>query len=300
MAEVINKNYPIGIFDSGVGGLTVLNALKEKLPNEDFIYLGDMARLPYGTKSKKTVIQYSLGASEMLYSRKIKALVIACNTASSVAIEALRAFHPDIPIIGVIEPGAKSCIDSLTNNGQILVLATESTVKWQAYRNALLKLNENSNIIEWPCSMLVSLAEEGWCDGQLVEQIINRLITPAVQKYDDLECVLLGCTHFPVFTQALKNILPINCKIIDSAKTCADALFSNLESHNLLSDNKSLGKISYLVTDSKDRFAKVASKMLNLTIDLDHIALLDLPTNSPNSFSTNPKNFNELLSKFIN
>ncbi len=158
MSLLTNKDLPIGVFDSGVGGLTVLRALHKALPHENFLYLGDTARLPYGTKSPQTVRDYALNANDILVATGVKALVVACNTASAVALEALQEkFHP-LPVIGVISPGAKACLE-VNSDGPIVVLATESTAKWHAYKQVLASLAPDRTVIEWPCQLMVALAE---------------------------------------------------------------------------------------------------------------------------------------------
>lgn len=254
------KNLPIGIFDSGVGGLTVLHALQQLLPYEQFLYLGDTARLPYGTKSATTVQQYALNANEILINRGIKALVIACNTASAVALEALQQKFSPLPVIGVILPGALASL-TIERAGPIVVLATEGTVKWHAYRQILANLAPERQVIEWPCSLLVALAEEGWCEGPLVEQIIAKLLAPLQVTLASPSCVVLGCTHFPVFKTAIEQVLGSHIPVIDPAHSVAEHVRALLLQHNLLSEVKK-GQTHFMATDSIERFTRVAQNFL--------------------------------------
>ncbi len=255
---------PIGVFDSGMGGLTVLNALMKLLPNENFIYLGDTARLPYGTKSKDTVIHYSYNASRHLIDRGIKLLVVACNTASSVALETLkRDFYP-VPVIGVIQPSAEMALTQLPE-GPIAVIATEGTVKSRAYTQTILEQSPNREVIEWPCSLLVALSEEGWHSGPLVEDIIKHMLTPLWQQLDNpaQKALLLGCTHFPVLKSAIQKVIDQNTIIIDSACSVADAVLALLKENNLVNHKSAHGKVQYLVTDGIERFQRVGKFFLD-------------------------------------
>ena len=194
---------PIGVFDSGVGGLTVLKALQELLPQEDFIYLGDTARLPYGTKSRESIVRYALQSSRHLADQGIKLLVVACNTASASALPGLEAAYPGVPVVGVIKPGARAGC-SLNRTGRLAVIATESTVQGGAYQQAILELCPQMRVEAQACSLFVSLAEEGWTKGPLVEQIVARYLTPLFERFGDHlpDALVLGCTHFPVLAEA--------------------------------------------------------------------------------------------------
>ena len=281
MNETLNNALPIGVFDSGVGGLTVLNALMELLPQEDYIYLGDTARLPYGTKSKETVINYSYNASLHLIERGIKLLVVACNTASSCALETLQSqFHP-IPVIGVIQPSAQVAIEK-QHQGPIAVIATEGTVKSRAYTQTILQLDPNREVIEWPCSLLVALAEEGWHEGPLVENIIDHILAPFWQQLDHTEpkTLLLGCTHFPVFKNTIEKVLDKNTVVIDSAFSVAQAVMKLLKQSVLLNTQQKQGRIDYLVTDGIERFQRIAKFFLNKHHTLVQPELVELTFNT--------------------
>lgn len=255
---------PIGIFDSGVGGLTVLKALRRALPEETFLYLGDTARLPYGTKSPDTVRAYALSANEILVERGIKLLVVACNTATAVALPALQQKFAPLPVIGVISAGAKAAL-TLPTQDPVIVLATESTVKWHAYQAHLAQLAPGRAIIEWPCQLLVALAEEGWCQGALVEQIIQRVLAPLFDRLKQAQitpgCFLLGCTHFPVLRVAMQSALGEQTLIVDPAEAVAEEVKALLVSQGLHSAHRS-GAVYFMATDGVERFARVAEIFL--------------------------------------
>lgn len=274
------EELPIGVFDSGVGGLTVLSAIHQLLPQENLIYLGDTARVPYGTKSAESVQRYASQAAEVLTERKIKALVVACNTASAVALERLKAEHSDIPVIGVVEPGANA-VSKVSQNGHIGVIATESTIHGRAYHKAIHRYRPEAKVVGKACSLFVALAEEGWTDGKLVEQIIERylseLLADARQLKLELDALVLGCTHFPVLKEAIANVLGEGISLVDSASTTAATLQHYLVSHGLESTYREAGDIRFLVTDGRDRFARVAQTFFGDKVDPAEVELVDIP-----------------------
>ena len=265
---------PIGVFDSGVGGLTVLRALRQRLPQESFIYLGDTARLPYGTKSGESVLRYSIQATQFLVGRGIKYLVIACNTASSVAVEDLRRRFAPVPVIGVIEPGAAAgCAAS--RSGHIAVIATEGTVQGGAYQRAIARIRPDATVVAKACSLFVSLAEEGWTQGPIVEAVVHRYLDEMVRERAEIDTLLLGCTHFPVLRDALRNVVKPEVVIVDSAQTTAEALAADLVERSL--DTHQLqARMSLLATDSPQRFARVGSGFLGQTFTPEQVELVDL------------------------
>ena len=274
--QKMKKDLPIGVFDSGVGGLTVLKALMEACPNEDYIYLGDTARLPYGTKSKETVIQYALSSSKILVQEGIKCLVVACNTASSVALPTLQAaFHP-IPVIGVIEPSA-GALASQIEYGKVLILATESTTKWHAYQQAIHVLNPALEVLEWPCPLFVALAEEGWTEGPLVSQIVEEVLKPVLTH--KLQGIILGCTHFPLLQGVIQELVK-EVPIIDSAHSVAKVLSDYLADHQLQNEGTYKRQIKFLATDGIERFARVANRFLGLKLPQEAVALVSHPQKS--------------------
>ena len=262
----------IGVFDSGVGGLTVLGALRKKLPEESFIYLGDTARLPYGTKSQSTVQQYAIQITRLLVERRIKALVSACNTATTAALPYLQAMLPDIPVLGVVAPGAQAAVDA-TKNKRIVVLATETTIASNAYQRLITAQIPNVAIRARACSVLVALAEEGMVDNAIARAALDYYLADFV----DEDAVLLGCTHFPVFKPLLSTLLPKGVRVVDSADATALALHKLLVKDDLLkADSASTGAVQYLVTDSVTRFQKVGEIFLGETLSLADIELVDV------------------------
>lgn len=263
------NNYPIGVFDSGMGGLTVLKSLHQQLPQESFIYLGDTARLPYGTKSPETVQQYATQMVRVLIERQIKALVIACNTATTAALPHLQALLPEIPVLGVVVPGA-SAVVAATRNQRVLVLATETTIASQAYQHLIKTQLPQAIINTRACSVLVALAEEGMTDNNVAREALTHYLS----DFQDEDTLLLGCTHFPVFKSLLKSMLPPQITIVDSAEATAIALEQVLTEHNLLS-NQAGSNINYLVTDSIQRFQKVGRSFLGKPLVAESIELID-------------------------
>jgi len=264
---------PIGIFDSGVGGLTVLRCLREQLPHESFIYLGDTARLPYGTKSADSVIRYSLQAAEFLIARGIKYLVVACNTASAVAIEAMRERFAPTPVLGVIEPGAiAGCAAS--RSGRLAVIATEGTVNGGAYQRAIARARPDAKVIARACSLFVALAEEGWTQGPIVEDIARRYLAE-IFGAGGPDTLILGCTHFPVLIDAIRNVIGPDVAIVDSAHTTAAHLLQSLTTQGLLARN-SHPTLRLLATDGPERFARVGSRFLDETFGVGDVEVVDL------------------------
>jgi glutamate racemase len=274
MKPLRRNSAPIGVFDSGVGGLTVLRALRAQLPNESFIYLGDTARLPYGTKSKDSVLRYSLQATEFLVSRGVKYLVIACNTASSVAVEELRARFAPMPVIGVVEPGAAAGCRA-TKSGGIAVIATEGTVRGGAYQKCIARLRPDVKVVAKACSLFVSLAEEGWIDGPIVESIAHRYLDEISESEPRIDTLLLGCTHFPVLIESLRKVVGDDVTIVDSAATTAQELTSQLRAADLAS-NTVTGRIFLLATDGPERFARVGTQFLGERVEASDVELVDL------------------------
>lgn len=274
----MTTSLPIGMFDSGVGGLTVLKALRHRLPCEDILYLGDTARLPYGTKSPETVSRYAVQASGKLIERGVKLLVIACNTATSVALGALREAYPGIPVIGVVQPGAQaSCRASVSGN--IAVIATESTIRGNAYQKAIHAIRPEARVIGKPCPLFVSLAEEGWLDGELVEGVAARYLSPlfeTAEQADRPDCLVLGCTHFPLLAGAIRNVIGPDIAIVDSAETTSLAVEAELAARGLLRTEPGCGGTRFLTTDDVPRFARTGSLFLGMHIAPEDVELVDL------------------------
>ncbi len=274
---------PIGLFDSGVGGLTVLKALRQRMPCEDMLYLGDTARLPYGTKSSETIARYALQATSKLVERHIKLLVVACNTATSVALDTLREAYPGIPVIGVVEPGAQaSCRASL--QGRIAVIATESTIRGRAYHKAIHRLRPQAHIVGQACPLFVPLAEEGWVDGPIAESIAARYLDPIFKpasgsdRVETPDCLVLGCTHFPLLARAIRNVIGPDVVIVDSAATTAFAVHQELDARGLIhpQHGDDCGTTRFLTTDDVPRFARTGGLFLGTPIAPDEVELVDL------------------------
>ena len=262
----------IGVFDSGMGGLTVLRALRRELPQESFIYLGDTARLPYGTKSSETVKQYAVQMARLLVERRIKALVIACNTATTAALSHLQAVLPDIPVLGVVSPGASAAV-AATNNQRIAVLATETTIAAQAYQQLITSQIPNATIYARACSLLVALAEEGMVDNAIARAALEHYLDEVAEE----DTVLLGCTHFPVFKPLLSTLLPTGVTVVDSADATALALQQLLIKEQVLHTPGTLGgSVHYLVTDSVKRFQTVGEIFLGDPLSAADIELVDV------------------------
>ena len=266
----MNSSLAIGVFDSGMGGLTVLKALRSHLPKESFIYLGDTARLPYGTKSQETVQQYAIQMANVLIERHIKALVIACNTATTAALPYLQSMLPDIPVIGVVVPGAAAAI-AATKNDRIVVLATETTIATNAYQSLILDHRPAAQIHARACSILVALAEEGMTDNAVAKEALTHYLRDVSNE----DTVLLGCTHFPVFKPLLQTLLPESVTIVDSAMATAIALEHTLRKCELLTTEAGKGQVHYLVTDAIQRFQCVGELFLGESLNAGQIELIN-------------------------
>lgn len=272
----LDARMPIGLFDSGIGGLTVLHALRRRLPQENLIYLGDTARLPYGTKGRETIIRYSQRATQKLVDSGIKMLVIACNTATSAALPTLREQFAPLPVMGVVEPGAAAAV-AASRNKRIVITATEATIAGGAYQEAIRRRCPDATVIGRACTLFVSLAEEGWTDGPIAEGVAARYLRDVFadgpEKPDTL---LLGCTHFPLFTNALRHVVGPDVHIVDSAATTAQAVEAELQRLRLLGEPGRRGVSRFLVTDNIARFMRSGGYFLGEELHRDDVALVDL------------------------
>ena len=271
----MSRNLPIGIFDSGVGGLTVYRALHERLPNERFVYLGDTARVPYGTKSLATVERYAVENSKFLEARGIKLLVVACNTASALAVPAIRrAVH--VPVIGVIEPGARAAVEvaqgkktSDSDAANIGVIATEATINSGAYATAIATLGAPGEVIERACPLFVSLAEEGWANTDVARIVAKQYLSDFHNA--SISALVLGCTHYPILRDVISETVGNEIMLIDSGAATAADVESLLETQSLKHDEPLGFDLErrlcddldhFYVTDAAERFAKVAERFL--------------------------------------
>ena len=275
---------PVGVFDSGVGGLTVLKALLARLPGERFVYLGDTARLPYGTKSPETVARYSVQAAEALADYGVKCLVIACNTASSMGLPAIQQHIQNMPVIGVIEPGAAAaCAASRT--GRIAVIATEGTVRGGAYQEAILRMRADASVSAVPAPLFVALAEEGLHEGIIANEVADHylkpLFAPSATGKSVPDTLVLGCTHFPMLAAAIRATVGPNVRIVDSAATTAASVEMRLRAAELATRSPpgaaSAGsRVRFLATDGVERFARIGARFLSEPIAPDQVEPIDL------------------------
>ena len=278
-----NNNSPInelsiGVFDSGVGGLTVLRALRAALPCERLIYLGDTARVPYGNKGPDTIRRYSVGCAQFLVSQGIKAMVLACNTASAYGEDAVRA-SLSVPMVSVIEPVAALAVKQ-TRTGVIGVLGTRGTVSSQAYLRAITRLNSSIQVVQQACPMFVPLAEEGWCDGEIPERIAERYLAPLAAS--DVDTVILGCTHYPLLRrtieQTLRRLMPNAVTVLDSAVATAQRLRMVLDEHGLRREGDPVAP-RCLVTDDPTRFGVTGELFLGHALGVvEHVDLAPAST----------------------
>ena len=254
---------PIGIFDSGVGGLTVVSELFRILPQEDIIYFGDTAHLPYGSKSKEAVTRFSLNIVNFLKAQKVKIIIVACNTASSFALSALRE-KIDLPVIGVIEPGAQAAIDS-TRNFKIGIIGTEGTIKSRAFEEALKKINRNVKVFSQACPLFVPLVEEGWLDEPETSQIAEKYLSPLKDK--GIDTLILGCTHYPLLKELLSRIMGQGVSLIDTAEATAKAVKKSLREKNLLRKVNHKPVYKFFVSDDPEKFLQLGMRFLGKGID---------------------------------
>jgi glutamate racemase len=258
----MSDSRPIGVFDSGIGGLTVVKALRDMLPNEKIFYLGDTARVPYGGKSAGTVERYSLEIADILIEENAKIVVVACNTASSVALRKLEE-HLPVPVTGVIRPGARAAI-AATQNKRIGVIGTRATIKSGAYERELRSLNADVHISSRACPLLVPLIEEGWLEDKLTDRVIARYLEPLVDE--GIDTLVLGCTHYPLLTEAISRAAGDAVKLVDSAHNCAAAVQELLDQQGLRAPSRNSAGLEIALTDAPDNFLCVARKALELEI----------------------------------
>ena len=245
----------IGIFDSGVGGLTVYKAIRAAFPEEDLIYFGDTARVPYGPKSPNTIIEYSIQNSRFLLQQGVKTLIVACNTSSAVAIPALQQLT-DIPIIGVIEPGAEQAA-RMTKTKRIGIVGTEGTVRSGAYTKAIHKLIPDAQVFPVACPLFVALVEEGWQDHEIAKSIAKEYLQ-AFEGYN-IDTLVLGCTHYPLLRNVIQEVIGRDVTLVDSADAITEYLARLLPPDS----DGTKGKDCYYVSDNEAKFAQIAERILN-------------------------------------
>ena len=256
----------IGVFDSGVGGLTVLREILRALPNEDCMYLGDTARIPYGTKSPETVVRFARKNADFLVSQGIKFLIVACNTAASAGIDAIRE-HAGVPTIGVIRPGAaRAC--RVSKNGRIGVIGTRATVSSGAYEREIKAVNRDMQVYSAPCPLFVPLAEEGWVHDDITIRIAERYLVPLNEQ--GIDVLVLGCTHYPLLKVVLAQVMGENVRLIDSAEAVAGQVAESLKLNRLLVEDCGDGSsraLTVCLTDRSPHFIQLGEKILEVPLD---------------------------------
>ncbi len=256
---VKNSELPIGIFDSGIGGLTVVRQMHRVLPNENIIYLGDTARVPYGTKSPSTVVRFAGEDTQFLLQQNVKAVVVACNTASAWALPALEQRFA-VPVFGVIIPGACAALEK-TRSGRIGVIGTNATVRSQAYSKAILARCDTAQVFTRACPLLVPLVEEGWNDHPVTRRVLKEYLAPLLRER--IDTLVLGCTHYPLLKEAIHHVTGGKVALVDSAESCAHYVQERLAALKLLSRNRRhRGTIQPFVTDEVERFDELAARFL--------------------------------------
>lgn len=258
----MEKEKPIGVFDSGIGGLTVVKRVASTLPKENIIYFGDTARVPYGSKSNSTVIEYGLQDARFLINKNVKAIVVACNTVSSVALNEIRN-NFNVPVIGVIEPGAKKAA-SETKNGRIGVIGTRATVSNKAYSTEIKKINSGLEVFEKECPLFVPLAEEGWIGHKATYEIAEEYLKELREL--KIDTLVLGCTHYPILAGVIQQVIGSEVKLIDSGVASAEVVDHELDRIGLHTNKNSLGSQEFYVSDIPTKFKEVAELFLGREI----------------------------------
>lgn len=258
----------IGVFDSGVGGLTVLRALLNRIPDADYLYFGDTARLPYGSKSAATVAHYAVGAVHYLQDHGAQLLVIACNTATALALDEIKA-SSHVEVVGVVEPGAETAANATTKR-RVVVIGTEATVASHAYRRALEA--KNVAVREKSCPLLVPLVEEGWTEHPVTEQVARIYLSEAfAEDSRDADVLVLGCTHYPLLKPLLRRVVPEHVTIVDSAESTAHAVARRLEIDPLHLPNdperRTVPRLKFFATDSAEKFKKMGTRFLGHPVE---------------------------------
>jgi glutamate racemase len=259
LRTVKKSELPIGIFDSGIGGLTVVRQIHRVLPNESLVYLGDTARVPYGSKSPTTVVRFACEDTQFLLQQNVKAIVVACNTASAWALPALQRRF-DLPIFGVILPGACAAIEKSANQ-RIGIIGTSATIRSQAYSKAILARCDTAQVFTRACPLLVPLVEEAWTDHAVTTRVLREYLRPLLKSR--IDTLVLGCTHYPLLKDAIRKVTKGKVALVDSAESCAADVKERLASLKLLTTNRQReGTIQPFVTDEVERFDELAARFL--------------------------------------
>jgi len=257
----MSSELPIGIFDSGIGGLTVARQIHKLMPNEDLVYLGDTARVPYGTKSPSTVVRFACEDTQFLLQQNVKAVIVACNTCSAWALPTLeRKFK--VPIFGVIVPGVMAALEK-TRSGRIGVIGTSATIRSKAYANGLMTRGQTTVVFARACPLLVPLVEEGWTDNKITQAILRTYLAPMLRSR--IDTLVLGCTHYPLLKKVIRGVVGKEVALVDSAESCAQFLSERLDGTKLLArTRRRAGVIQPFVTDEVERFDEMARRFLGV------------------------------------
>jgi glutamate racemase len=253
-----NRHDAIGVFDSGVGGLTVVRQIESRLPNESVIYLGDTARVPYGTKSPETVVRYGESCARLLLERDIKMLVVACNTASAFALDILRE-RLDIPVLGVIEPGAQAALRA-SRSGRVGVVGTTGTIESGRYRETIHAQSPDTMVLVQACPLFVPLAEEGWTTGDVPRRVAETYLAPMLSE--GIDTLVLGCTHYPLLREVIGEVVGEAVTLVDSAEETAKVVQESLEAMDLCCEHALIPQFRFLVSDAPASFEKVGQRFL--------------------------------------
>jgi len=266
----MEKEKPIGVFDSGIGGLTVVKRLSSVLPEENIVYFGDTARVPYGSKSNSTVIEYSLQDARFLINKNVKVIVVACNTASSIALKEIKE-NFTVPVIGMIEPGALAAVNN-TRNGRIGVIGTRATINNKAYSGEIKRLNPKVQVFEKACPLFVPLAEEGWINHEATKLIAHEYLDELRKK--EIDTLVLGCTHYPILSEVIQEAAGENVKLIDSGVASAEVVKNELDRFNLHTNSQAVGHQEFYVSDIPVKFQEIAELFLSRPVK--HVRKIDL------------------------
>jgi glutamate racemase len=253
---------PIGIFDSGLGGLTVLKEVLRELPQESVVYFGDTARVPYGTKSKETITRFSRENTNFLLEFQIKLLIVACHTASSLALETLQSEF-SLPIVGMVDPGARKAVE-VSRSGRIGIIGTRSSIQSRAYEAAIRRLKPQAQVFGQACPLFVSFIEEGWTEGEVVQKVAAHYLNPLVnQKIDTL---ILGCTHYPILEERIREVMPKEVTLVNPAQEAALSARAKLKELNLLAVDDRAASVRYFVSDEPASFKSLGERFLGQSI----------------------------------
>lgn len=257
------SNYAIGVFDSGLGGLTVVKELMKLMPDEDIVYFGDTARVPYGTKSSESIVRFSVDNANVLISKKVKMIVVACNSSSSYALDILREKF-DVPIVGVIEPGAQKAM-RITKNKKVGVIATSATVSSGKYENALISIDPSIKVVSIACPMFVPLVEEGWADQKVTKDVAEIYFEELKRK--NVDAMILGCTHYPLLKKVISRVMGKKVALVDSAQEVAQEVEKILDQNNNRRRSKKKASLRIFVSDKPQSFMRIAKSFLGCHID---------------------------------